>query len=48
MANGSKEIEERRYMDARKWYEKVLAIDPSNARAAEMLGKIRDLIDMGR
>jgi len=48
MANGSKEIEERRYMDARQWYEKVLAIDPSNARAAEMLGKIRDLIDMGR
>ncbi|MBN2754045.1 MAG: hypothetical protein JXR81_04180 [Candidatus Goldbacteria bacterium] len=48
MANGSKEIEERRYMDARQWYEKVLAIDPSNAKAAEMLGKIRDLIDMSK
>jgi hypothetical protein len=48
MENGTKDIENRRYLDAQKWYENILAIDPSNAKAAEMLGKIRDLKDMAR
>ena len=48
MDNGAKEIDNRRYMNAKKWYESVLAVDPSNAKAAEMLGKLRDLQDMAK
>jgi len=48
MENGTKDIENRRYLDAQKWYENILAVDPSNAKAAEMLGKIRDLTEMAK
>ncbi len=46
MDNGAKEIENRKYLDAKKWYESILAVDPTNIKAAEMLGKIQDLTNM--
>ena len=48
MDKGAKNIEDRRFMDAKQWYENILAVDPSNAKAAEMLGKIQDLSNMTR
>lgn len=46
LEKGTGEIEARHYDGAKGFFARVLAVDPSNAKAAEMLGKIQDLTDM--